>query len=211
MTASSSAAAGHAAPAHCRAIPSPEPLAATRRHPSRAPRSRTAFPLAARIAAGTLAIMLVTAALPAVSTSLATSAQAEETNAAVALSDSAAVLVTASGRHRFTIDVVDTPATRARGLMERTDIAPDYGMLFDFGTDQPVSFWMKNTPTPLDMIFIRADGTVAGIAADTTPYSLESVDSPAPVRFVLEVVAGTARRIGLVPGSRLEQARVATP
>jgi uncharacterized membrane protein (UPF0127 family) len=170
-----------------------------------------AFAFAARIAAGTLAITLVAAALPVVSGSLATSAQAEETNAAAAVSDRAAVLVTASGRHRFTIDVVDTPATRARGLMERTGIAPDYGMLFDFGVDQPVSFWMKNTPTPLDMIFIRADGTVAGIAADTTPYSLESIDSPAPVRFVLEVVAGTARRIGLVPGSRMEQARVAAP
>lgn len=128
--------------------------------------------------------------------------------AADTAAEDTAVLVTASGRHTFRIEIAETPEQRARGLMHRTGLAADYGMLFDFGADRPVAFWMKNTPTALDMVFIRGDGVVAGIAEDTTPFSLESIASPAPVRFVLEVVAGTARRIGLKPGDRMEQPRV---
>lgn len=208
VTAPFFAAVGYPAPASRRAPTPSEPRAADGERPNPARRPR---PGSARAGWITAALVIVLAASAPPSAPLAPAAEAAEAGAATAQSDSSAVLVTASGRHRFTIDVADTPATRARGLMERTGIAPDYGMLFDFGADQPVSFWMKNTPTPLDMIFIRADGTVAGIAADTTPYSLETIDSPAPVRFVLEVVAGTARRIGLVPGNRMEQARVAAP
>lgn len=121
-------------------------------------------------------------------------------------------LVTADGgRHAFAVEIAETPEQRARGLMYREELAADHGMLFDFGSDQPVSFWMKNTPLSLDMIFVRGDGRVAEIAADTTPFSLAAVDSDEPVRFVLEVVAGTAARLGLKPGDRLEHPRVAPP
>lgn len=116
--------------------------------------------------------------------------------------------VTATGRHVFTVEVVDTDETRARGLMFRTQMAPDAGMLFDFRTEQPVWFWMKNTYLPLDMIFVRADGTIRAIAADATPLSEATVASGGPVRFVLELNAGTAARIGLKAGDKLVHPRM---
>ena len=79
----------------------------------------------------------------------------------------------------------------------------DQGMLFDFGKPRPVQMWMKNTYISLDMIFIRADGTVIGIGADTVPLSEDTVGVAEPVKGVLEVVAGTAARIGLKPGDRI--------
>jgi uncharacterized membrane protein (UPF0127 family) len=119
-----------------------------------------------------------------------------------------AVIETANGPHRFAIEIADTPEERAQGLMFRETMAADAGMLFDYGFDQQgVAFWMKNTPLPLDMIFIRSDGTITQIAADTTPFSLEPVPSALPVRFVLEVNAGTAKRLGLKPGDRLRHPR----
>lgn len=129
-----------------------------------------------------------------------------------AAEDLVAVIASASGEHRFTIEVADTPDERAKGLMFRETMAADAGMLFDYGSDQDgVAFWMKNTPLPLDMIFIREDGTITQIAADTTPYSLEPVASREPVRFVLEVNAGTAAKLGIVPGDRLRHPRVTGP
>ena len=117
-------------------------------------------------------------------------------------------IVTAKARHGFTVEIVDTDETRAKGLMFRKDMAPDHGMLFDFRREQPVWFWMKNTYLPLDMIFTRADGTILSIATDTTPLSEATVPSGGPVRFVLEVVAGTSARLGLRPGDRLVHPRM---
>jgi uncharacterized membrane protein (UPF0127 family) len=126
--------------------------------------------------------------------------------------ESVAVIETADGEHSFTIEIADTPDERARGLMFRETMAADAGMLFDYGSDQEgVAFWMRNTPLPLDMIFIRADGTITQIAANTTPYSLEPIPSTEPVRFVLEVNAGVAAKLGIVPGARLRHTRVTTP
>jgi hypothetical protein len=110
---------------------------------------------------------------------------------------------TASGSHIFTVEWARTPAERARGLMERTDLPADHGMVFDFGREQPVSFWMRNTPLPLDMIFIHGDGTVYRIEHSTTPYSDDMIPSGGAVRYVLEVNGGTAMRIGLRPGDRV--------
>jgi hypothetical protein len=139
-------------------------------------------------------------------------AQTDVAAEAAATDDLVAVIATGSAEHRFTIEVADTPDERARGLMFRETMAPDAGMLFDYGSDQRgVAFWMKNTPLPLDMIFIREDGTITQIAADTTPYSLEPIASREPVRFVLEVNAGTAARLGITPGGRLVHPRVVAP
>lgn len=110
---------------------------------------------------------------------------------------------TSSGTHQFVVEWAMTPQEQARGLMERTDLPPDHGMVFDFGHERPATFWMKNTPLPLDMIFIHADGTVYRIERDTTPYSEGLIPSGAPVRYVLEVNAGTAARIDLQPGDRV--------
>jgi hypothetical protein len=104
------------------------------------------------------------------------------------------------GVHRFDVEIADTPQARSFGLMYRDSLAADAGMLFDFREDREVAFWMKNTPIPLDMLFIRRDGVIAHIAADTVPFSEELVPSRAVVRFVLEVPAGTSAELGIAPG-----------
>lgn len=105
-------------------------------------------------------------------------------------------------RHRFRVELAETPAQHARGLMFRADLAPDAGMLFDYGAPRHVSMWMKNTLVPLDMLFIAADGEIVRIARWTTPLSLEPVPSLAPVAGVLELRGGTADRLGLRAGDR---------
>jgi hypothetical protein len=112
-------------------------------------------------------------------------------------------IVTQTGRYSFNIEIAADDEKRAEGLMFRTKLEPDYGMLFDFKREQQVYFWMRNTYVSLDMIFVRADGTVVNVAENTTPLSEATVPSSAPVRFVLEVVAGTAKRIGLKAGDKL--------
>jgi len=109
----------------------------------------------------------------------------------------------ATARHPFTVEIADTEPKRAEGLMFRTEMAADHGMLFDFKREQPVWFWMKNTYLSLDMIFVKADGQILSIAEDTTPLSEATVPSGGPVRFVFEVRAGTSKRLGIRPGDRI--------
>ena len=117
-------------------------------------------------------------------------------------------VVTARARTPFAVEVVDTDESRSRGLMFRRTMADDHGMLFDFRREEPVWFWMKNTYLPLDMIFARADGTIISVAHDAEPLSEALVPSNGPVRFVLEVNAGVAARLGLAPGDRLVHPRI---
>jgi uncharacterized membrane protein (UPF0127 family) len=112
-------------------------------------------------------------------------------------------IVSKSGVHVFAVELVANDEDRARGLMYRKELPEGRGMLFDFKTDQPVSFWMRNTYIPLDMIFIRSDGRIQRIAENTEPLSERLVPSGAPVRGVLEVIAGTARKLGIAPGDRV--------
>ena len=91
--------------------------------------------------------------------------------------------------------------------MFRTEMAADHGMVFDFGSERPVAFWMKNTLIPLDMIFIRDDGEVLNIAKNTTPFSDALVPSDGPVRYVLEINGGISDEIGLAPGDMIDLAR----
>jgi uncharacterized membrane protein (UPF0127 family) len=113
-------------------------------------------------------------------------------------------ILSREGRHVFAVEVMRNDADRARGLMYRRTMAPDHGMLFDFQTSAPVAMWMKNTYLSLDMLFIRADGTVAKIAADTEPLSTKVIPSNEPVLSVLELNAGTAARLKLRAGDRVE-------
>jgi uncharacterized protein len=106
----------------------------------------------------------------------------------------------ASGTHRFIVEVARTPPEQANGLMHRQSLAPDRGMLFPYEPPQPASFWMKNTLIPLDIIFIRPDGTIARIAAKTVPLSLDPVPSLEPVAAVLEIAGGRAAELGIQPG-----------
>ncbi len=106
-------------------------------------------------------------------------------------------IVTASGTHEFSVEVMRSEPQRERGLMFRRFLPQDRGMLFDFGTERPVMMWMKNTYLPLDMIFISRAGKVSGLAENTEPLSEKIIPSGAPAYGVLEVNAGTAARIGL--------------
>ena len=112
-------------------------------------------------------------------------------------------ILTRSGVHVFEVELAITDDERGKGLMFRRDLPQGRGMLFDFKRDQMVAMWMKNTFVSLDMIFIRADGRIAHIAENTTPQSEAIISSRVPVRGVLEVVAGTAKKLGIQPGDKV--------
>lgn len=114
------------------------------------------------------------------------------------------VVTRAGGHFPFHVEIADTPLSRARGLMFREHLAADQGMLFLFDEVAPVSFWMKNTPLSLDMLFIAPDGRIADLHRDAVPYSTRPIDSAAPVLAVLEVLAGTAKKLGIRVGDRVE-------
>jgi uncharacterized membrane protein (UPF0127 family) len=101
---------------------------------------------------------------------------------------------------RFTVEIARTPEQQQHGLMFRRSLAPDHGMLFPFAFPRQATFWMKDTLIPLDMIFIRPDGSIARIAAMTAPKSLDTVDSGEPVAAVLEIAGGRAAQLGIEPG-----------
>ena len=112
-------------------------------------------------------------------------------------------IVTAQASTTFSAEVADTEITRERGLMFRQVMPPDQAMLFDVGAPRPISMWMKNTYVALDMVFVRQDGTIAAIAQNTVPKSLDTIGVQEPVRGVIELAAGTAKRIGLAKGDRV--------
>ncbi|MET3892103.1 uncharacterized membrane protein (UPF0127 family) [Bosea sp. OAE506] len=115
-------------------------------------------------------------------------------------------IVSGDKRHSFQVEVMRTPEQRARGLMHRRYMPADRGMLFDFGRTEPVAMWMENTYIPLDMLFIRADGTIARIAENTEPLSQRTIPSGEPVLSVLEINGGVSRTLGLKAGDRVEHA-----
>jgi uncharacterized protein len=118
------------------------------------------------------------------------------------------VLHTAKGDFTFKIEIADTNEERAQGLMFRNELAPDAGMLFDYGKEQEASFWMQNTLIPLDMIFIGADGVVKSIHVNAKPLDTTPIPSGAPVRFVFEIPGGRSKEIGLAVGARMDHPRV---
>ena len=130
---------------------------------------------------------------------------AEITGPQPTLPQSPLIIETAKGPQRFTVEMAITPEQQERGLMFRKTLAPNAGMLFDFGREGERAFWMKNTLIPLDMLFIKADGTVARIASNTKPLSEESVPSYQPVQAVLEIAGGRAAQLGLKAGDKVRQ------
>ena len=113
------------------------------------------------------------------------------------------VIETRNGPVDFSVELALTADDRASGLMNRESMPSDHGMLFKFDQTRQILMWMKNTPLPLDMIFIDADGVVARIAENTTPFSETIIPSVAPVRYVLELNGGTAARRGISAGDRV--------
>ena len=112
-------------------------------------------------------------------------------------------IATKSGVHVFSVEMATNDQEREKGLMFRKELPDGRGMLFDFSPEQMVSMWMKNTYISLDMIFIRSDGRVLRVAENTEPFSTRIIASGGPVKGVLEVVAGSARKYGIEPGDRV--------
>ncbi len=139
------------------------------------------------------------AALALFAVSLAfTSARAAETQTVE--------IATKGGVQIFTVEMAVTMEERAQGLMYRKELADGRGMLFDFSPEQNVAMWMKNTYIPLDMIFIKADGRILRIAENTEPLSTQIISSGGPVRAVLELIGGAARKYGIAPGDQVSHA-----
>jgi len=106
-------------------------------------------------------------------------------------------------RYPFTVEIANTPAQRARGLMYRKQMAADHGMLFDFDGVQPRAMWMKNTFLSLDILFLESDGRIWMIAEETTPLSEKTILADGPIRAALELKGGTSRLLGIEVGDRV--------
>lgn len=116
------------------------------------------------------------------------------------------VIVTRDGkRHEFNVEMALSRDQQVTGLMFRPSVPEDGGMLFDWGRPQQSQMWMHNTVSSLDMIFINPDGSIRHIAERTVPESLAVIDSAGPVRATLEVAAGTAERLDIRVGDKVEQ------
>jgi hypothetical protein len=118
---------------------------------------------------------------------------------------------TVAGKRLFRVEVARNEKQRAIGLMWRRQMDPDRGMLFDFEAERQVTMWMRNTPLSLDMLFIAGDGRVASIAAHTTPFSTARISSGVAVGAVLELLAGSAERLGIAPGDRVRHSMFGDP
>ncbi len=115
----------------------------------------------------------------------------------------ALTVVTATGEHEFMVEIADDEPERQRGLMFRPPLADDRGMLFQFPVAEEQGFWMRNTPSSLDIIYIDPTGTIVSIAHHTTPYSETSLPSNGAANGVLEVRAGRAEAIGAKAGDKI--------
>lgn len=109
-------------------------------------------------------------------------------------------IISAGKTRAFTVEVAASPAQQSRGLMFRTELADDKGMIFPFAQVRMASFWMKNTVIPLDIIFVLPDGRIENIVENTVPYSLDQVESTAPVAAVLELRGGLTAELGIKAG-----------
>jgi len=112
-------------------------------------------------------------------------------------------IVTSRGTAKFTVEIAATPAQQQRGLMFRTSLAPDKGMLFTYAKPQSASFWMKNTLIPLDIIYIAPNGRVLSIARNAIPHDETPIPSGGYILGVLEIAGGRANQLGILPGDRV--------
>jgi uncharacterized membrane protein (UPF0127 family) len=113
-------------------------------------------------------------------------------------------IVSATGLHRFTVEVAETPEQMEQGLMFRRTMAPDAGMLFDYKTPIVATMWMRNTLIPLDMLFVDTQGRIINIHERAVPQSLDVIAAAGPVRAVIELNGGTAARLGIARGDQVK-------
>ena len=112
-------------------------------------------------------------------------------------------IASAKARHAFRVEVARSDAEWSKGLMFRTAMGANEGMIFVDRATQPASFWMKNTVIPLDLVFIGADRRIESIAANAVPYSLRPIPSKGAVVAILELNGGRAAQLGLAPGDKV--------
>ncbi len=144
-------------------------------------------------------------AVPAACQPSAAPAQLEQSAAGL---DQLALTIASGGKtHRFTVEVARTPQQQQTGMMNRTSLAPDRGMLFPYVNPQPVSFWMKNTLIPLDLIFIAPGGKILRIEENAVPYSLDQIPSGGPIEAVLELAGGRSAELKLKAGDQVDWPR----
>lgn len=158
------------------------------------------FLRANNILAAAVVFLLVADILPAAQ-SLASSPEEEGKMPYVLLN-----VVSGENEYHFDVQVADTPARQAIGLMFRRELPPDRGMLFDFSPGRVVRMWMKNTIVPLDMLFVDHAGNIVSIDVMAEPLSLSPRGPSIPVRAVLELAGGTCSRLGIRVGDRLKHA-----
>ena len=155
-----------------------------------------------------LSLALVAVALascsPQPSTEATPAAVASATHPVSGLAVIPLTVTTPRGKHAFRVEVARSEEEQARGLMFRTELGPDEGMIFPREPADVASFWMKNTPLPLDIIFIGTDHRIINIAARTTPYSLSPVGAAGMTVAVLEIPGGRAAELGIGPGARVD-------
>lgn len=125
---------------------------------------------------------------------------------AVSFEKSNLVIDTAGGPLTFEVELALTPDQQQRGLMFRQKLGAKEGMLFDFGSPQPLSFWMANTLIPLDMLFIDGEGKIVRVHANAEPLSTRAITSGVPARAVLEINGGASRLLGIKPGDVVRHA-----
>jgi hypothetical protein len=116
---------------------------------------------------------------------------------------SSLTIASANGRHRFAVEVAETPEQMMQGLMFRREMAPNAGMLFDYKQPIVATMWMRNTLIPLDMLFVDAQGRIVNIHERAVPQTDDVIAAAAPVRAVIELNGGTAARLGIKPGDRV--------
>ena len=126
--------------------------------------------------------------------------------ASISFEESPLTIAAADDRFEFQVELAVTPAERSQGLMFRESLADDHGMLFDFGSAKPVSMWMRNTYIPLDIIFIRANGSISRIARNAQPLSDDVIASGEPVTAVLELRGGLTDERGIDVGDQVVHA-----
>ena len=144
--------------------------------------------------------------LPLILVLLPVAACADPRPPAHPLPHSMLVIDTANGPVTFNVEVASDSQSQEYGLMFRKSLAPKAGMLFDFHTAVTTSFWMKNTLIPLDMIFIRMDGTISSVAPDAVPMTTTPIPAVEPIRAVLEIGGGRAAQFGIYPGETVHNA-----
>ena len=156
-----------------------------------------------------LPLRLLACLLPLALLGLQCASEPPASDPAPSFEDGRLAFVTPSGDTLATIaiEIADTDAERQRGLMQRRSLGYDRGMLFIFEETSTDGMWMKNTPLPLDIVFVSPDSQVINIARRTTPFSEETIEPAAPRRFVVEVRAGFANEFGLTDSTRVRWVR----